>query len=270
VVLATGGGVRPRTRRRRLGRRGKRVATTPFNEEVQMIRSLSRGTRGALALTGLSLAAIFAGPSGALDRSESARVPARARKAPAPAYGAFRPTFEENLGQAPADVRFLSRMAGGTVMLEPTRMTTMVEIREARPTGDPEAALLAGPRGEVGVRRHPVAMTIVGADARAACVPGATARTVTNLYLGSDPACWRSGIRNVASVRFDGVYRGIDVDYRAASRGGIEYDFHVAPGADPAAIELRLEGADSVAIDPHANLEIAAGPARIRHGAPVA
>src|SRR6202035_226990 len=49
-------------------------------------------------------------------------------------------------------------------------------------------------------------------------------------------------------VRVANVYKGIDLVFYGNS-GDLEYDFVVAPGADPRQIRLAFEGADRVRID---------------------
>jgi uncharacterized protein (TIGR03437 family) len=61
-------------------------------------------------------------------------------------------------------------------------------------------------------------------------------------YLIGDPAAWRTGVSSYSRVRYAQVYPGIDLVFHGTS-GPIEYDFVVAPGADPARIRLRIEGA---------------------------
>lgn len=49
-------------------------------------------------------------------------------------------------------------------------------------------------------------------------------------------------------LRRPNLYPGIDVVYYGAS-GHLEYDFNLAPGADPSRIRLRFEGADQVSVN---------------------
>lgn len=51
---------------------------------------------------------------------------------------------------------------------------------------------------------------------------------------GNDPKQWQTKVPSYGSVAYHGVYPGIDVVYDAR-RGGLEYDFEVAPGAEPRA-----------------------------------
>ena len=53
---------------------------------------------------------------------------------------------------------------------------------------------------------------------------------------------WRTP---VARVRYENVYPGINLVFYG-DQGQLEYDFQVAPGADPAQAELEFRGADEV------------------------
>jgi len=68
---------------------------------------------------------------------------------------------------------------------------------------------------------------------------------VTNYYLGSDPAKWRLGVKNYAKLRVPAVYPGIDVIYYGDHRR-LEFDFKVAPKADPSVIALSFSGMDKL------------------------
>ena len=67
--------------------------------------------------------------------------------------------------------------------------------------------------------------------------------TKVHQFVGSDPSKWRRNIPTAARVRVPQLYDGIDLKYYGTERD-IEYDFIVAPGADPGVIGLRVAGAD--------------------------
>ena len=70
-------------------------------------------------------------------------------------------------------------------------------------------------------------------------------------------------------VKYTGVFRDIDlVAYR--SRGEFEYDWMVAPGADPSAIVLSLSGADYERVGPNGDLILGTRGGEVRHGRPFA
>jgi hypothetical protein len=77
--------------------------------------------------------------------------------------------------------------------------------------------------------------------------------SVSNYFIGNDPTKWHSNVANYAAVRYERVYPGIDwVIYGDSQR--LEYDFVVAPRADPRRIRLRMEGADSLSVAENGDL----------------
>jgi hypothetical protein len=62
-----------------------------------------------------------------------------------------------------------------------------------------------------------------------------------NYLIGKDPSKWRTNIPTFEKVRYEAVYPGIDLVYYGNQRQ-MEYDFVVAPGADPNQIRLSFAG----------------------------
>jgi hypothetical protein len=62
-----------------------------------------------------------------------------------------------------------------------------------------------------------------------------------NYFLGNDPSKWRTNIPTYAKVRYESIYPGVDLVYYGTQGGELEYDFVVAPRADPRAITLGIE-----------------------------
>ncbi|HXW16502.1 MAG TPA: SBBP repeat-containing protein, partial [Terriglobia bacterium] len=62
-----------------------------------------------------------------------------------------------------------------------------------------------------------------------------------NYFIGNDPSKWRTNVPTYAKVRYESVYPGVDLVYYGTRKGELEYDFVVAPGADPSAIALVVE-----------------------------
>jgi hypothetical protein len=91
---------------------------------------------------------------------------------------------------------------------------------------------------------------------------------VSNYFLGNDPGAWRVGVPHYARVRYAGVYPGVDLVYYGA-QGTLEYDFLVAPGADPHHIRMRYDGAQSLRLDANGNLRIAVDGGELVHRRPV-
>src|SRR5579864_6009587 len=88
----------------------------------------------------------------------------------------------------------------------------------------------------------------------------------SNYLLGNDPHKWRTGVPQFARVRYENVYPGINLVFYG-DQGQLEYDFQVAPGADPAQAELEFRGADEVQLEAGA-LVIRTGQGRVSFQAP--
>ena len=66
-----------------------------------------------------------------------------------------------------------------------------------------------------------------------------------NYFIGNDPKKWRTNIPTYAKVKYQDVYPGVDLIYYG-NEGELEYDFVVAPGADPGPILLAIDGTEKV------------------------
>jgi uncharacterized protein (TIGR03437 family) len=64
----------------------------------------------------------------------------------------------------------------------------------------------------------------------------------SNYFLGPDPQGWHTHISHFARVKAERVYPGVDMIYYGKGPQ-LEFDFVVAPGADPRSIRLCFQGA---------------------------
>ena len=134
--------------------------------------------------------------------------------------------FEANRGQADEQVKFLARGAGLHRVPDLHRRRPDARRRPSRPRRRPDEARRCQPRfPDRGRGRAP---------RRRALRRGGPARAI------SAPT--------YAGVRYVDVYPGIDLVYYGRPRG-LEYDFVVAPGADPSRIALAFDGSDRVEVD---------------------
>jgi centrosomal CEP192-like protein/beta-propeller repeat-containing protein len=90
----------------------------------------------------------------------------------------------------------------------------------------------------------------------------------SNYFIGKDPKKWRTNVPNYAKVKYQDVYPGVDLVYYG-NRGQLEYDFVVAPGADPRAIRMEIEGSKKVNLDDHGDLVVDMGDGEVRFHKPV-
>ncbi len=167
---------------------------------------------------------------------------------PSAAYGRLPLAFEPNHGQADAQVRFLARSSAYTLFLASDEAVLSLKNSTAERVDGLRMKLL----------RANSSAAIVGVD----LLPGKT-----NYFLGSDPAKWRTGIPTYARVKCAGIYPGIDLVYYG-HQGRLEYDFVVAPKADPTRIRMTFAGATLV-IDNQGDLVLQIGGREVRFQKPV-
>jgi hypothetical protein len=162
------------------------------------------------------------------------------------AYGRLPLSFEPNQGQADREVKFLSRGRGYTLFLTAGEAVLALQRPGERREASIVRVSLAGANRDIGVE---------GLDE----LPGKV-----SYFMGRDPGNWRRNIQTYARVHYADVYPGVDLIYYSTG-GQLQYDFVVAPGADPQAIRLMVDGA-RVAVDATGDLvgRVAEGEIRMR------
>jgi uncharacterized repeat protein (TIGR01451 family) len=165
-------------------------------------------------------------------------------------------SFEANQGQTDSHVKFLSRGTGYTLFLtssEAVLALSSVNTRLAAPGrisgfgSNPANPLSVGNLDRTpqpaAVEPRPAAredvlqMRLVGANSAPQISGVDETSAKSNYYIGNDPSKWRINVSNFAKVHYAAVYPGVDLVYYGNQRQ-LEYDFVVAPGADPSVITL--------------------------------
>ncbi len=172
--------------------------------------------------------------------------------------------FEANRGQIEEPVDFVARGRDHTIYL--SAGGALVALREAGLSGDSIRHDPLRPGTEATV--HFVRMSLRGGNSKAEVAGQEQFAGRVNYLIGNNPAAWRQGIPMFAKVCYAGVYPGVDVIYYGNDRQ-LEYDFIVAPGADPSAIALRFDGADRLEIDGTGDLVLHLGKGQLRHHKPI-
>ena len=151
--------------------------------------------------------------------------------------------FEQNLGQSEPQVRFLSRGPGYALFL--TDQEAVLALRSP----DKEGSARRDRHGADAVLR--IAMD--GANA-SPVVRGIDELPITSNYLiGAVRERWQRDISNVAKVKYEEIYPGIDLVYYGRQRQ-LEYDFIVSPGANPDLIRMRFTGAQNQRVGKNGDL----------------
>ena len=157
------------------------------------------------------------------------------------AYSKLPLSFEANQGQVNQEVKFLSHGAGSSLFL----------------TANEAVLSLSGEHGKTAKKASEtiLRLKLVGGNA----APQATGLDElpgkSNYFLGSDSSKWHTNVPRYRKALFQSVYSGIDLVYYGSQRD-LEYDFIVAPGADPNQIKLSIDGAQKLTVDANGDLVI--------------
>ena len=76
----------------------------------------------------------------------------------------------------------------------------------------------------------------------------------SHYLIGNTPSGWHTDIPHFGKVRYKQIYDGIDLVYYSTKQNQLEYDFIVAPGADPTLIRLQINGAKDLKKDQDGNV----------------
>jgi hypothetical protein len=174
------------------------------------VKFLSRGPGYTLFLTGNE--AVLA-----LGKAESRKQKAEARRS---RFETRNPKFE--IGDL--------KLETGTHIPRPLILSLGAPMRGSEPpTPDAESRASSVLR-----------MKLLGANPAARVTGAEELPGKANYFIGNDPKKWHSNVPTYAKVRYQDVYRGVDLVYHGNQGGQLEYDFVVAPGADPGAIALDV------------------------------
>ena len=155
--------------------------------------------------------------------------------------------FEPNRGQAAKEFEFIARGLGYAVGLTGTQARIM---------------LGRGP----GLAPETVSLTLVHAKQRGVGQPVDKLKSINSYYSGQTSI---TGIPTFEKVRYDGVWPGVDVLYYGTGQQ-LEYDFIVAPHANPKLIQMRFDGVQSKRKTPEGDLILKTGTSELVEAKPTA
>jgi len=205
-------------------------------------------------------------------------------------YGKLPLSFELNQGQADAGVKFLSRgrslnlfLTGTEAVLEVQesgarshesgdkfrRSAGLSSLRRTTDNGPRTSSLIQNPKSKI--ENQVVRLRLAGAKPDAEVSGREQLPGKVNYFIGNDPKMWRTNVPAYAKVRYHDVYPGVDLEYYGNQDGQLEYDFIVAPGAEPSAITLAVGAVREppLRIDAAGDVVISAKGGEIRFHKPV-
>ena len=183
-------------------------------------------------------------------------------------YGQLPLSFEANRGQTDARVKFLARGQGFVLFL--TGNEAVLDLRKPIQMANGKRQLAKAPSGAGGIAQLPntvLRMKLVGASPNVRVMGSDELPGKSNYLIGNDPKKWRTNVPNYARVEYGDVYPGVNLVYYG-NQGQLEYDFVVAPGADPSQIALEL-GTGQSKIDVNGDLLVQTETGEVRFHKPV-
>jgi len=226
--------------------------------------------RGISIFFTLILVGFLLKPTANAAKNEPANASTANKRHLAQAYAKLPLSFESNTGQTSDQVKFLSRGPGYTLFL--TRDAEAVMVLGAEATEDiPEQK---GQELAAAVKHQPkpaprsvFRMKLVNAMVTPQAdgldeLPGKA-----NYFIGNDPKKWRSNVPTYAKVKYRDIYPGVDLVYYSNQRQ-LEYDFIVAPGADPHSVALSFTGLQRLSLDDQGALVLRENGRVVQFGKP--
>jgi hypothetical protein len=189
-----------------------------------------------------------------------------ARTQAAAQYSSLPLTFQANQGQTASQVKFLSQGRGYTAFLTASGM--MLSLRPSE--GVARQSLAQGTSLRTAAAQSPAMLqfTLVGAASNPVVTGEEMQPGKVNYFFGNDPTKWKTNIATYGRIRYHNVYPGIDMIYYGNHRQ-LEYDFAIAPGADPSQIQFQIQGAKNISLDSNGDLVLDTGTGVLHFKNPV-
>jgi hypothetical protein len=172
--------------------------------------------------------------------------------------------FEANQGQTDSRVKFLTRGSGYMLFMTPTE--TVLAESGTRMIGNKEG-FGAAPEFK-SVPAGALRMQLIGVNPAPTMRGSEELPGKLNYLMGNDPAQWHTGVPLFSRVQVKQVYPGVDLVFHGNERA-LEYDFVVAPGADPNQVAFRIRGAKRIEIDSRGDLVLHTASSEFRMHKPV-
>jgi hypothetical protein len=190
-------------------------------------------------------------------------------------YAALPLAFEQNQGQTDAQVKYMARGDGYTLFL--TANDAVFSLRSSSGNQSSTVSRKSQLRVRNAQQRAQAAkdstavvrVQLTGANLPAKVSASHQMPGKSNYFVGSDPGKWQTDVPHYARVSYQDVYPGVNLAFHGVQRQ-TEFDFVVAPGANPAPIAFRFTGAQGVKTDASGNLVVSSAAGDILLHKPVA
>ena len=171
--------------------------------------------------------------------------------------------FEANEGQTDGRIQFIAHGMGYELVL--MNGEALLTFRKAQRKSQMDAVGVTSASQESACAG--LHFRLVGANRAAEGEPLDPLSGKVNYIQANDRSKWRLNVATYARVKFNDVYPGIALAYYGNQKN-LEFDFIVAPGADPNSIRFEFEAADAVSLDANGDLLLNIAGEQIRQHKP--
>src|SRR6267378_2278024 len=181
-------------------------------------------------------------------------------------FGRLPLSFEANQGQTDPRVKFLARGQGYTVFLTQGGEAVLTLRKPAPKPKSLRAAAhapAAKPESETVTPSAVVRMNLAGANRTPQLEGVDELPGKANYFIGNDQTKWRTNVPLFTKVKYRDVYRGVDLVYYGNQKE-LEYDFIIAPGADPHSVTLKFTGQKNLSLDAQGGLVLGVKGSEVR------
>jgi hypothetical protein len=185
-------------------------------------------------------------------------------------YGKMPLSFESNQGQTDGRVRFLSRGSRDTLFLTSDGAVFSLRGKNGK-ANDSVETVVAGRElqsEDPATMSAVLRMRLLNANPSVKISGEEKLAGKRNYFIGKNPVKWCTNVSIYAKVKYAGVYPGIDLVYYGNQRQ-LEYDFVVAPSADPTRIKFEVGGAKHMHRDDDGDLVLATPHGEVRWRKPL-
>lgn len=143
--------------------------------------------------------------------------------------------FEENKGQTSELVKFLTRGQKYTFYFTPQEI--VMDLQNERNVS------------------YALSMQFVNLSPSCKLIGIEELAGKSHYFIGKDHKNWLKDIPHFSKISYQNIYPGIDVVFYG-NQQQLEYDIKVAPGSDPKAIRMKIDGSKDLSVDDNGNLKI--------------
>lgn len=150
--------------------------------------------------------------------------------------------FVANKGQWDSHILYTAQLGEAKLFIEKNSLTYALW------EGEPFHQLHKNGHYDKPINAHSYKVIFDGANTSSYAEGALTLEEYHNYYLGANASKWAARVPVYGKLWIKNLYPGIDLEILGndGSISSLKYNFHIAPGADPALIRMRLEGLDEI------------------------